>query len=238
METDAKRRTYTDLPFAEALDVLLREQQQTPPLKGPNLRKFFDTVEGFDYANLRRMVRGERTLKREAIVAMARALGVRPDHFREYRDVAIGQILSEQRSLINALWDYQINNSGVPADLMSALWPGVSSQKDDTVRYRLRVIEQLLHERLDLVDILYRGLIQDVGEERRLAERAGALPLPIEAVQAEDPDAETRADSSAAEGSSAGARHFRSIDGLGIEEPPEPDASLASKARDGRSKRR
>jgi hypothetical protein len=83
-EAMGQQQQWTTKPFGAALAALLRERQGHP-LELVNFTAFFVTVKGYSDEHLRLMVKGQRTLSKEAIEAMAAALGIEPDYFLEYR---------------------------------------------------------------------------------------------------------------------------------------------------------
>jgi plasmid maintenance system antidote protein VapI len=75
----------TRKPFGQALAELLRESDYTTQTGNVNWRAFARTLEGIHYETLRKAVAGERTATPHIIEEVARALGLRPDYFVEYR---------------------------------------------------------------------------------------------------------------------------------------------------------
>ncbi len=70
-----------------------------------NLRRFCRRVEGWEYENLRRQIYAERTLQPQAIEAMATALGVPPEYFKEYRQYQMQQVISDHPDLADVVYD-------------------------------------------------------------------------------------------------------------------------------------
>lgn len=94
----------TNDKFARALGDILRERQNDP-LGRVSLFPFLETVEGWGYNALRKMVNGERTLQPEAIEAMAAALDIDPRYFREYRRHLFDLQMDAHADLIDEIWD-------------------------------------------------------------------------------------------------------------------------------------
>lgn len=76
---------YTQKPFAEALDDLMRERDDRDTLGRINLKALFAKIPGWEYEYLRKMVVGERRLMPTAIEAVANVLDIAPSYFLEYR---------------------------------------------------------------------------------------------------------------------------------------------------------
>jgi len=103
-------RPYSEEPFPETLANLLRREQRDP-LGRVRLSDFFKRVEGWEYETLRKQVVSERKLQPEAIEAMARALGVQPEYFIEYRRHQIEQAVSVHPELADLVYDLLVTRS-------------------------------------------------------------------------------------------------------------------------------
>ena len=79
-----KRSKYTQKPFAEALGEIMREQYGDR-MGNFDLRPVLSQVEAYSYEALRLMLKGQRSLKLEAIEGIAEVIGVSPHYFVEYR---------------------------------------------------------------------------------------------------------------------------------------------------------
>jgi hypothetical protein len=75
---------YTVMDFASAFTDLVRERFGQGSVK-VDLRPILSQVDGYSYEALRLMLKGQRTLKIEAIEGMSKVLGVSPHYFAEYR---------------------------------------------------------------------------------------------------------------------------------------------------------
>ena len=82
--TNSETTNYTNKPFAEAFAELMRAKYGDE-MGNFDLRPVLSQVHGYSYEALRLMLRGERTLKMEAIEGIAEVLGVSPHYFAEYR---------------------------------------------------------------------------------------------------------------------------------------------------------
>ena len=102
--TSFPRLRYTNKPFPDALTELLRRESGDPRAK-INLTEFFKRVEGWKYETLRKQIASERTLQPEAIEAMADALGVAPEYFREYRQLQMRQAIATHPELVDLVYD-------------------------------------------------------------------------------------------------------------------------------------
>jgi hypothetical protein len=80
----AKLPKYTQKPFAEALGEIMREQYGDR-MGNFDLRPVLSQVETYSYEALRLMLKGQRSLKLEAIEGIATVIGVSPHYFVEYR---------------------------------------------------------------------------------------------------------------------------------------------------------
>jgi hypothetical protein len=100
--------------FPEALEGLLRERQNPGTFGRVNLRLFFSEIDGWGYEYLRKMVMGERRLQPEAIKDMAKALGVPPEHFLEYRLWQITELLRSKPELVDRVYEQVIGTEGYP----------------------------------------------------------------------------------------------------------------------------
>jgi anthranilate phosphoribosyltransferase len=103
-EPSSPRLRYSSKPFAEALAEILRRQTGNPGSK-INLSRFFRRVEGWEYENLRKQVSSERTLQPGAMEAMAAALGVAPEYFKEYRQYQMQQAIATHPELVDLVYD-------------------------------------------------------------------------------------------------------------------------------------
>lgn len=103
-EGDIQRSFRSVRPFAEALGELLRAAQGDP-LGSINLRTFFAQIPDYSYDALRKMVRGRIALQPLAIEAMAKALGVHPEYFLEYRAWQLREALRLRPELADEVYE-------------------------------------------------------------------------------------------------------------------------------------
>jgi hypothetical protein len=70
-----------------------------------DLRPILSQVEGYSYEALRLMLKGQRTLKMEAIEGMAKVLGVDPHYFIEYRQMWACRMMQRHPQLGDRLYE-------------------------------------------------------------------------------------------------------------------------------------
>jgi hypothetical protein len=102
------REKYTFLDFPAAFAELLSELQGKPVDK-VDYRAVLNQVDGYTYEALRLMLKGRRTLKMEAIEGMAKAVGVSPHYFREYRDMWAAKMAKRHPKLGEMLYDIALH---------------------------------------------------------------------------------------------------------------------------------
>ncbi len=127
------RLEYTQKPFAEALNDLLRQERGDPQAR-VNLREFFGRVKGWEYETLRKQITGERTLKADAIEAMAEALGVPPEYFQEYRRGQIEQAITTHPELVDLFYDLMVSRAksldAIAVPLVSRVLDQLAARRD------------------------------------------------------------------------------------------------------------
>lgn len=91
------RRRFSEKPFGEALTALMDEQGVT--------YRALAARSGLSAGYLNHMVHGNRPVPSNDVIArLARALGVEPEHFREYRIRVISERLEEMPDLVDRLY--------------------------------------------------------------------------------------------------------------------------------------
>ena len=93
----AKRRRYSDEPFGATIERLMAET-------GTTYRGLADKAD-LSAGYLNHIVHGNRPVpSNEVIARIAKALGVEPEHFREYRIRVITDKLEQMPDLIDRLY--------------------------------------------------------------------------------------------------------------------------------------
>ncbi len=93
----AKRRRYSDEPFGATIERLMAET-------GTTYRGLADKAD-LSAGYLNHIVHGNRPVPSNEVMArIAKALGVEPEHFREYRIRAITEKLEQMPELIDRLY--------------------------------------------------------------------------------------------------------------------------------------
>jgi transcriptional regulator with XRE-family HTH domain len=93
----ARKRRFSEAPFGETLQVLMGE-------KGVTYRALAERT-GLSAGYLNHLVHGNRPVpSNEVIAALAKALDVEPEHFREYRVRVITEKLEAMPELIDRLY--------------------------------------------------------------------------------------------------------------------------------------
>ena len=93
----AKRRRYSDEPFGDTIERLMAET-------GATYRGLADKAD-LSAGYLNHIVHGNRPVpSNEVIARIAKALGVEPEHFREYRIRVITEKLEQMPELIDRLY--------------------------------------------------------------------------------------------------------------------------------------
>jgi transcriptional regulator with XRE-family HTH domain len=93
----ARRRRFSDQPFGPTVEVLMAET-------GTTYRTLAGKA-GLSAGYLHHLVHGNRPVpSNEVIGALARALGVEPEHFREYRIRVITEKLEAMPDLVDRLY--------------------------------------------------------------------------------------------------------------------------------------
>jgi transcriptional regulator with XRE-family HTH domain len=91
------RRRFSERPFGETLTALMAEQ-------GVTYRQLAARA-GLSAGYLNHMVHGNRPVPANDVMArLAQALGVEPEHFREYRIRLITERLEEMPELVDRLY--------------------------------------------------------------------------------------------------------------------------------------
>ena len=98
----ARRRKFSDEPFGPTIERLMGET-------GVTYRGLADKTR-LSAGYLNHLVHGNRPVPSDKVVGqLAKALGVQPEHFREYRLRVITQRLEEQPELVDRLYR-RLNN--------------------------------------------------------------------------------------------------------------------------------
>lgn len=93
----ARKRRFSDAPFRETLATLMAETGTTYRELGA------DTALSAGYLN--HLVHGNRPVpSNDVIAAIAKALGVSPEHFREYRMRVVSEKLESMPELADRLY--------------------------------------------------------------------------------------------------------------------------------------
>jgi hypothetical protein len=95
---------YTKKDFATAFTDLAKERFGSSAGK-VDLRPLLSQVEGYSYEALRLMLKGQRTLKMEAIEGMSKVVGVSPHYFCEYRQMWASKMMQRHPELCDRLYD-------------------------------------------------------------------------------------------------------------------------------------
>lgn len=147
ISTGFPRLDYTGKRFADALADLLRQEAGDPRAR-INLREFFARVEGWEYETLRKQISGERSLKPEAVEAMARALGVAPEYFQEYRKHQIDQAIANHPELVDLFYDLLVSRAksldAIAVPLVSRVLDQIAARRDLDADLASRVLELIV----------------------------------------------------------------------------------------------
>lgn len=141
------RLDYTGKRFADALADLLRQEAGDLHAR-VNLREFFARVEGWEYETLRKQITGERSLKPEAMEAMAQAMGVAPEYFQEYRKHQIDQAISNHPELVDLFYDLLVSRAksldAIAVPLISRVLDQIAARRDLDADLASRVLELIV----------------------------------------------------------------------------------------------
>jgi anthranilate phosphoribosyltransferase len=139
--------SYTQRPFAEALSELLQRERGDKAGR-VNLREFFSRVSGWEYETLRKQISGERTLKPEAMEAMAEALGVPAEYFLEYRRHQIEESITAHPELVDLFYDLLVSRAksldAMALPLVSRVLDQLAAKKDLDADLASRVLELIV----------------------------------------------------------------------------------------------
>lgn len=103
----SRRRKYTWKPFAEALGEIMRERYGDK-LGNFDLRPVLSQVDNYSYEALRLMLKGERSLKMEAIEGIAKVLDISPHYFVEYRLMWTTAMAQKHPKLAEAIYEVSL----------------------------------------------------------------------------------------------------------------------------------
>ncbi|MCC6222372.1 MAG: helix-turn-helix domain-containing protein [Thermoleophilia bacterium] len=99
------RRRFSEAPFGDTVTALMAE--------GGLTYRGLATETGLSAGYLNHIVHGRRPVpSNEVLVGIARALGVEPEHFREYRIRVITERLEELPELVDRLYRQLDERSG------------------------------------------------------------------------------------------------------------------------------
>lgn len=142
-----QRLDYTQKRFAEALADLLRQERGDPGGR-LNLRRFFSRVDGWEYETLRKQLSGERTLKPDAMRAMADVLGVPPEYFLEFRRHQIEQAIATHPELVDLFYDLMVSRAksldAIAVPLVSRVLDQLAARRDLDADLASRVLELIV----------------------------------------------------------------------------------------------
>jgi hypothetical protein len=99
-----ERPNYTNKEFTDALAELMREKYGDR-LGNFDLRPVLSQVEGYSYEALRLMLKGERSLKMEAIEGISKVIGVSPHYFFEYRRMWSTAMALKYPALVETIYE-------------------------------------------------------------------------------------------------------------------------------------
>jgi hypothetical protein len=102
-----ERMEHTHKEFAEALGEIMRAKYGDR-LGNFDLRPVLSQVEGYSYEALRLMLKGERSLKMEAIEGISKVIGVNPHYFMEYRRMWSESMGRKYPELADTLYDVSL----------------------------------------------------------------------------------------------------------------------------------
>jgi hypothetical protein len=94
----------TDKEFPDALAEIMRAQYGDR-LGNFDLRPVLSQVDGYSYEALRLMLKGERSLKMEAIEGISKVIGVSPHYFVEYRLMWSAAMAHKYPDLADAVYE-------------------------------------------------------------------------------------------------------------------------------------
>lgn len=94
---------FTHKPFPEAFAEIMREKYGDA-IGNFDLRPVLSQVGSYSYEALRLMLKGERTLKMEAIEGISAVLGVSPHYFLEYRRMWVDASAKKYPELIDMIY--------------------------------------------------------------------------------------------------------------------------------------
>jgi transcriptional regulator with XRE-family HTH domain len=93
----AQKRRFSDRPFGQAITELMEERGLT--------YRGLAAETGLSAGYLNHLVHGNRPVPSDEVIGtLARALGVEPEHFREYRIRVITARLEEMPALVDRLY--------------------------------------------------------------------------------------------------------------------------------------
>ena len=93
----ARKRKFSDAPFGETLQALMAE-------KGTTYRELAERAD-LSAGYLNHLVHANRPVpSNDVIGGVAKALGVRPEHFREYRARVVSEKLESMPDLVDRLY--------------------------------------------------------------------------------------------------------------------------------------
>ncbi len=122
-----ERPKYPAKEFPEALAEIMRAQYGDR-LGNFDLRPVLSQVEGYSYEALRLMLKGERSLKMEAIEGISKVIGVSPHYFIEYRRMWSAAMAQKHPELIDMLYEVALRFVELKEKATSASSPNDSSE--------------------------------------------------------------------------------------------------------------
>ena len=96
---------YSTQPFAKALGDILREEHGDQ-FGRFSLRSLLSKMSGMSEEGFRLQITGERTLKIETVIEAAKALGIAPDYFLEYRAHWVSTFMQRDPEAAHQIYEF------------------------------------------------------------------------------------------------------------------------------------
>ena len=96
---------YSTKPFAQALGDILRTEYGDQ-FGRFSLRALLSKMSGLSEEGFRLQIAGERTLKIQTVIEAAKALGIAPDYFIEYRAHWTAEFMKRDPEAANQVYEF------------------------------------------------------------------------------------------------------------------------------------